>query len=56
MPKISKKKIKQDVLQILKEANIDKSLWEKVLNSMVNYTYRIAIQQTFPVENSTSDI
>lgn len=36
---LSKKQIKRDVLKLLEESGIDKTLWEKILNKFVNYTY-----------------
>ena len=36
-----KKKIKNDIKQILEEAGVDKRLWEKVLTRLVNYTDKI---------------
>ena len=39
MVELSKKQIKRDVLKLLEESRIDKTLWEKILNKFVNYTY-----------------
>jgi hypothetical protein len=41
---ISKKQIKNDILKILECAEIDKKLWEKILNPLVNYTHKTAKQ------------
>ena len=36
-----KKKIKNDIKQILEDAGVDKRLWEKFLTRLVNYTDKV---------------
>jgi len=36
-----KKKIKNDIKQLLEDAGVDKRLWEKFLTRLVNYTDKV---------------
>jgi hypothetical protein len=47
-----KKKIKDDIKQILTESGVDKRVWEKVLTRLVNYTDKIRTGKVFKSSDS----